>query len=170
MKKLKSFTLIELILYLALAGAIVIGISSLLVTIIQVKEKNKVIYEVEYQGTRLMDEISQSVRNARSVNAPDPGTSTSSLSLATDNPATNPTIFSLLEDKANIKEGAADPVDLTSSNVRITDLNFENSAIEAVLPDAIRIIFTVSYNAQDNRREHIYQKTYQTTVVLRNSP
>jgi len=167
---LTGFTLIELILYLGLAGAVVIGISSLLVTIIQVKEKNKVIYEVEYQGMKLISDITASIRNARSVSSPDPGASANSLTLVSDIPATNPTVFSLSNDKVTIYEGATDPVDLTSSNVRVTNLSFENSAIEATLPDVIRISFTITYNAQDNRREHIYQKTYQTTAVLRNSP
>ena len=53
-KNNKGFTLVEILLYMAIAGIIVLAISSLLFLITQSKIKNQVITDVEYQGIQVM--------------------------------------------------------------------------------------------------------------------
>lgn len=168
--KIKSFTLVEILLYIALASVVIFTISTLLSSILQAKEKTKAIYEVEFQGENLVSQISQALRNARDVNTPIIGTSAETLSLAADSPADNPIIFSLNNQSILIKEGAGNEIPLTSSQVAITSLSFQNISQGATYPDDIKIQFTLKFNSQDNRYEHNYEKTFTSSINLRNTP
>ena len=170
--KIKSMTLIETLLYIALASVIILAVSLLTVMITQVRTRNKTISEVENQGAQLMRTMTQSIRGARGVNSPLPGASATTLSLAEIIPAKNPTVFEAAGDAINIKEGQSEQTALISSTVKISDLTFSNISpvSENGLPGSVKIQFTVKYNSSDPRYEFNFQKTFYGTAALRNSP
>ena len=168
--KIKSFTLVEILLYTALASVVIFTISTLLSSILQAREKAKAIYEVEFQGENLISQVTQSLRNARDVNSPSIGTSADILNLAVDSSEKNPTVFSLNNQAVSIKEGAGAEIALTSPQVAITSLSFQNISQGATYPDDVKIQFTLKFNSQDNRYEHTYEKTFTSSVNLRNTP
>src|SRR3989338_6871109 len=73
--KSNGFTLIELLLYVGIASIILLVTSLFLSTLLQSRIKNQTIAEVEQQGLAVMQLITQTARNADSVNSPDTGAS-----------------------------------------------------------------------------------------------
>jgi len=170
--KLKSITLIETLLYIALAAVIILAVSLLITMITQVRTKNKTTTEVENQGAQLMRTITQTIRNSRSVNSPLVGANGTTLSLKMDEAAKNPTVFEITDGRIDVKEGAGTPQDLIGSNVTINEVSFSNLALDqtSAPPEEIRVQFTVKYNSTDPRFGFNYQKTFTGTANLRNSP
>lgn len=169
-KKLKSVTLIETIMYVALASVIVLTVSYLLITVMQIKTKSKIILEVESQGLQVVGSLNQSIRNARGVTAPVVGATGSTLTLVSDTPAKNPTAFQTSGDTINILEGTGSPIALTSSTVKIFDVSFSNLNFASGVPAEIKIQFTLKSSYSEPGYEFNYQKTFYTTTSLRNFP
>ena len=170
-KKIKSFTLIEILMYMALASVIVFTISNLLSTILQVRTKNKIILEVEGQGTFLMQTITQAIRSARDVNIPAPGATSTMLNLAMDDTAKNPTIFEPANKIMSIKEGQGTQISLTSSIIEISDITFQNLPTGTGVSDTVKIQFTIKSVSSDPARYELnFQKTFYGSASLRNIP
>jgi len=64
----RGFTLIEFIIYIGLAGSLLTVISVLLFYMLRENAKNQVIANVEQEGNQAMQIITQTIRNAQSVN------------------------------------------------------------------------------------------------------
>lgn len=162
----KGFTLLELVLSIALVSLLVGIISIFFTTMTRAQTKNQTILEVEGQGVAAMQIITQTIRNAISVNTPIPGSSAASLSLAVSNTAKNPTIFDVSENALRIKEGSAAPTPLTNSHIAISGLTFQNLSA----PDThgiIRTTFTLSYVNPNDTSEYDYSKTFISSASLR---
>lgn len=167
-KKLKSVTLIELLMYVALTGVIMLTVSYLLTTVSQIKIKSKVISEVEGQGLQVITALNQSIKNSRDVTSPAVGTTSSNLTLAMDGPAQNPTAFQLDNNTITITEGDSQSIALSAPAVSIYDISFSNLDFGLGVPDEIKIQFTVKSAYSNPGYEFNYQKTFYTTTSLRN--
>lgn len=161
-----AFTLIELMLYIALAAVVLFGASTMMSLIFEARTKDMVVNEVEQQGDSVLQIITQSLRNATAVNYPTPGNSTSTLSVNTLVGANNPTVFSLVGDVLFIKEGAASAVALTNSRVAVASLNFQNLAAVGA-NDNLRVSFTVTYNSTSTRQVYQYARNFYGSGSLR---
>src|SRR5674476_477978 len=89
----KGFTLIEMLLYLAILSIMVLAFSSFLSFSYTSRVKATVIAEVEQQGSQTMSLITQNIRNAASITAPASGVVASSLTLTEYTGAVSPTVF-----------------------------------------------------------------------------
>ena len=126
----KGFTLVELLIYIAILGLVIVGIIYFVISITNSRSKNYVVEEVHENARTAMDTIAQTIRSANGINTgqsifeSDPG----ELSLATTDAQKNPTIINLDQDDGVllIKEGAASEVAITSDNIKITRLVFYN--------------------------------------------
>lgn len=172
MTKHKAFTILELLLYLALASVITLTASTLLADVIQIREKNRAAFEVESQGELLMQILTQEVRNATRVTAPAPQTaSTTVIQIATSDAATNPTVFEIAGTGIGIKEGTAPAaIPLLSAKTGIKDINFRNLAIDADHADEIKITFTLYFITQEQRAGYNYEKTFFGSTSTRSVP
>lgn len=166
MKKLKSFTLIELVLYIALSGTIVFSITVLAVMSLQIREKNKAILEVENQGASILEKLSYQVRNASDITIPLPTASSGNMTLQVDEASKNPTVFSVIDNRLQIKQGANLAQDLNSSNILISGLSFSNLSTGTEKPDEIKITFTLTYDINDIK----YEKKFYGAASQRNTP
>jgi len=159
-----GFTLVELLLYLALSAMIILMVSSFLTLVLKSRVKGQVISEVEGQGMQAMQTITQEIRNASSPSVPIGG-SGSTLSLAPSNVAFNQT-----GDALYITIAGA-PVALTSAKVRVSNLSFQNvgSTIENTTDPAhsIRIKFTLSYVNLSGRNEYEYSRNFTGSATIR---
>jgi type II secretory pathway pseudopilin PulG len=90
-----GFTLIELLLYIAIVGTLLVAIMGFFALSVDSRVKNQTISEVDQQGAAVMDAITQSVRNASAITAPNTGASAASLNLAMPIAGVNPTVFDL---------------------------------------------------------------------------
>lgn len=158
-KNQRGFTLIELLLYISIAAIIVFTTASLLQLTLQSRIKNQTIAEVEQEGAQVMQLITQTVRNATAISSPTIGASGTSLSVDT-------TVFDLSSGAVRIKEGVAAAVNLTSSKVTASNLNFQNLS-RAGTPNTIRVSFTITYINSSGRNEYDFTKTFYGSAGLR---
>lgn len=158
-KNQKGFTLIELLLYISIASMIVFTTAYLLQFTLQSRTKNQTIAEVEQQGSQVMQLITQTTRNATVINSPAIGNSAASLSV-------DSTVFDLSGGFIRIKEGAGATVNLTSSKVTVSSLNFQNLS-RVGTPNIIRISFTVTYINSSGRNEYSFTQNFYGSAGLR---
>ncbi|MBI4034752.1 type II secretion system protein [Candidatus Saccharibacteria bacterium] len=160
----KGFTLLEILLYLAIFAVTIGSIVGLSQAAISQRIKNQVIAEVNYQGEAVLASLSQAIRSAASVTSPALGESSASLTLATAAGSTNPTIFQAITDsgrtRLRLSEGSpASSYFLTNSHVRLSNLSFVNAGADGTA-GSIKIQFDLSYESDSPRHEYVFSKTY----------
>jgi Tfp pilus assembly protein PilW len=165
-KNPKGFTLIEMLLYIAITSAMLLAISVFLMALIQSRVKNQTIAEVDQQGIQVMQMLTQIARNAEAITSPAQGASASSLTLDVISATNDPTIFNLSNGVINITEGTGTTVALTNSQVTADSLTFKNLSRTST-PGTIRIQFTLSHVNLENRNEYSFTKTFTGTATLR---
>jgi Tfp pilus assembly protein PilW len=92
-RKSSGYTLIELLLYVALSGMLLTSLVYFFGTITEARVKNQTISEVNEQGAALMDQITQTIRNATAITAPATGAESTLLTLTVPTGSLSPTIF-----------------------------------------------------------------------------
>lgn len=162
----KAFTLIELLLYVGIAGVIMLSVSVLLSLVLQARVKSQAIAEVEQQGQSVTQIFGQTVRNANSITSPSLGTSASSLTLVVPTPSLSPTVFDPSSGTIRIKEGSGSPVVLTNSRVTASNLTFSNLSRAGTF-GTIRVSFTLTHLNPENRQEYNFSKTFYGSASLR---
>lgn len=167
LNKNKGYTLIELILYISLAAVMLLAISMALSTFFEARIKSKVISELDGEGTQAMQLITQTIRNANSINSPLIGINDSSLSLNVIDPSKDPTVFSLVGGEIIIKEGLNSEIPLTNKYQTVSSgLLFENLS-RPLTPGTIGISFISSHLNPEGRNEYNYSRSFYGTATLR---
>lgn len=161
-----GFTLVELLLYVALTTIMVGTISAFLFLMLQVRVKSQVINEVEQQGQQAMQRITQVIRKASDITVPAQGASGSSATLVVTPVGSSPTVFDLSAGALRITEGVGAPVVLTNSRVTASALTFTNVS-RSVSSHDLRIQFTLTAVNSSGRNEYDYTKTFTTTAHVR---
>lgn len=163
----KGFTLLELLLYIAIVGSLLIAITGFYAMVAESRIKNQTISEVNQQGAAVMETITQAIRNANAITSPAAGASGPTLNLAMPTAGVNPTIFDLSGGGAvQIKEGIGAITPLTASNIQISNLIFKNLS-RVGTPGVVQVTFTVSRVSSSGRNEYQHQKTFTSTAALR---
>ncbi len=162
----KGFTLIELLLCVSVIGLVVFSFTGFLSLLMQSRVKNQTVAEVEQQGIQVLQIITQTGRNAETINSPPVGVSDSSLSLDVVTTANDPTVFDLSSGVIRIQEGVNPAVSLTNSRITVSDLTFQNLSPTGT-PGTIRIQFTLTHINPSGRNEFNYNKTFYGTATLR---
>lgn len=169
MKRIKAqsgFTLLESMLYIAIAAVVVMGSTFFYQILLESRIKNQTIAEVEQQGAKVMRVMSQAVRSASALNLPAEGDKGETLSLATYFGASDPTVFAVSDGVIGIQEGSGKAVDLTNSRISASDLLFYNVSRPGT-PGIVRIEFTLTYVNVSGRNEYAYSKTFISSAALR---
>ena len=162
MTRASGFTLIELLLYVSMLSIMMLSITMFLSLMLQSRVKEQVMSEVEQQGQLVMQEITQSVRNASAITAPTAGSAGTSLSVTVPAP-NSPTVFDLSAGVLRITEGAGSAVGLTNSKVTASSLLISNLS-RASTPGVVRVEFTLTYNSTSTLSEYSYSKSFTTSV------
>ncbi len=162
----RGFTLIEMLLYISIAGTLMLVISIFTNSILESSVKNTTIIEVESSGEYISQIMNQTLRNATSINTPIAGNTSSTLSVDTTDAVLNPTIFDLSGGVLRIKEGTADYIELSNSKVIVSDLNFKNLTVSGA-PASVSYSFTVSSSSVSPRQENKYSQNFYGGVSLR---
>jgi type II secretory pathway pseudopilin PulG len=160
-----GYTLLELLLYIAIVGALLTSVTFFFGVTLDARVKNQTIVEVNEQGTALIDSITQTIRNSTSITAPTIGTSGASLTLVVPTGALSPTVFSLSSGIVQIKEGAGALTPLNSNKVQVSSLTFKNLS-RASTPGSVQISFVMTRLNPNNKNEYDYQKTFTSTAEL----
>ena len=165
MQKQNGYTLIELLLYIAVLGMLILGMSVFLQLMQDASRKAQIIMEVEQQGQQVLTQVSQAVRSSDAINSPGPGVTASSLSLSLATPANDPTVFSVNSGVLEVTEGVASPVALTNGRVTVTSIDFVNVSYPSTA-GAVQVVLTLEAVNQSGRAFFDVSKIFTTTIAL----
>lgn len=165
-KNKTAFTLIELLLYVAIVSVLMLTISAFLNMVMAAKEKRQVISEVEQQGINITYFISRNIKAGSGITAPALGVSSSTLTLSSTDTTRNPTVFKLVSGVIviNLANGA----DIALNNNQVIASNFVcNNFGNAGTPGSIDCQFTLSAVNNSNRSEYSFSKKFSVTTSRR---
>jgi len=159
-----GFTLIEVLLYVAIFSVIIGGIVSLAFLSTAARAQNQTRADLNYQGEAVMALLVQSIHQAQAITAPVPGSSASSLTLAMSDSTVDPTIFDTVSrsgyNAVEINEGSLPTQnDLTNSSISVSNLKFTNMSVGST-NSSILIQFDLTYNNLQNRPEFDYSQSF----------
>jgi len=159
----KAFTLIEFLIYMAILATILVLMSGFFWNIIFGNIKETSYQEVQQNGRFALTKITQEIKKATGINSPLAGSSSDTLSLAMADAL--PTIFDLVNGKLRITQGSQGPFELTSDEVRVSNLLFTNLSYPNT-PGTIRIEMTIEHLNPSGRMEYQASIDLKTTVSL----
>lgn len=162
----KGFTLIELILGIAITSIILGSLVLFMRDSLSVQQKQETIRELDEQGNMMMETIMSAVHNADSVTTPAIGDTASELELAYTAVADNPTIFSLNAGVLSVSRGAEGDVPLHDDTIVVNSFSIDNRT-QVDGWDTVTITLDLSYQSDATSYEYDYQKTWNTTAVVR---
>lgn len=164
-----GFSIIELIIYLAIFSLLVLALSSVFWQVLQNNNRQLAITELMANANLISHQIGLAVKNAQGINQPaTPGQTTNQLSLATTSSSTNPTIFSLQDQKINLGEGANPSQPLTTDRIRVNNFTITNLTSSATSTLGI-IKLTINLES-NNPASSIFRPTtfsFTTSLSLR---
>ena len=161
---MKGFTLIEIIIYMALLsltiGFILVGVYQILDSKTGVLARTS----VEEEANFLMKKIKWALTNVDAINQPAAATTSTTLSVNKFNFPSNPVVINLSGSDINITYAANPAVILNSEDVAIKELVFEN--ISSGSNPAVKIKLAVEYKPSDLKTMKP-STTIETTIYLR---
>ncbi len=153
-------------LYVALCSLLLLSLSGFTSFLLETKTRSQAINEVNQQGSQVMSLIVQTIRNSKSVESPQFGQSSSTLSVTTSNPLLNPTVFLLSTTTLVVSEAGKTSIALTNSRVAVSSLLFQNISSTSSLEKNIRISFTIDAVNKSGRGEYSYTKTFNGSAII----
>ena len=169
MSRRQGFTLVELLIYLAITGAIAVSLVQFSLSISNARSKTFVAQEVQANARMVMEVMRRKIKMASGVNlgsssfGSDPG----ALSLAMVDGTNDPVVLALDEDDGRLQmtEGGEATVYVTSDQVKVTNLVFTDLTAGGDREN-IRIEMTIAYDSA-NDVIYEYERSYETAVSLR---
>ena len=162
----KGFSLIEMVIYIAVFAVFVGALITFLLNINSTRLHAQIVLEVNGQGASLMKTLTLAVKSATAINSPGTGVSSGVLSINTANSQTTPTVFSEDGETLYITEGTGTAMALTNNKVKLTDLTFTNVS-QAGTPGIIQIRFTISNTASKTSTYEQYSTNFYGSSSLR---
>lgn len=159
--KLSGFTLIEILIYIAIfiiIGGLSVGI---LLTFTQINLRESASAEVTGQLNFVIQTVNRLVRDSSNIEIAT-GTITSTLKLRMEDDAKDPTIISLSGNSITIKEGTNATTTLTNDKVVVNTLNFKKFT-QYPGHDTVSINITMTYNSQNPKSQ--IQRTLQSAIA-----
>mgnify|MGYP001570786998 FL=1 len=159
----KGFSLVELIMYLAIIGSLVGVVVGMFVSFNRLRVKSESQTELTQNARSAIERLRQEIVKATSVASPSAGSTDVALQLNMS--GGNLTCFQISSGILQMAEGAATCASynpITSSKVSVTNSDIFTRIDNTSAKSTIQIKLTFTYN---NRTEYSY--TTQTTVGLR---
>lgn len=134
----KGFTLIEIIIYLAILGIILASGIGLGYTMIIVSAQRDASAEMYENATLIVNKVQWIVEGATKINSPIINQTATSLSIDTQDTSNNPFVFDASNGSFRIskKNGSFQPI--TSSQVAVSNVSFTNYAFSSDTGNTIR--------------------------------
>lgn len=173
MNNKKGYTLIEMIIYIAIVTGVLVMASSFAWNIINNKSKSQAVREVQENGRFIMEKLTQGIRAAYNVTTVTNTSLTLSMKDANLNPIVTEVFYldlvnnSLKFTQSNLTYCTpAVPCVLNSNQVKITNLKFTNLS-SGNKTQNIKINLTIEHINPDQRPEWQASTNLESTVELR---
>jgi hypothetical protein len=160
-----GFTYIEMLLYVAILGLMLTTMVNFGLVMIGGSAKSSTTEEVSGNARFISEKILYEIRNASGVNS----VSTSSISLATFDAPSNPTIIDISGTNIRIKEGSGAVIQLNSTNTSITNFTFTNYTSADNKTKHIGFSFTANANFGSTRQEYTKAIPVEASAELRSN-
>ena len=148
MSNSKGFTLLELLIALALMAMLTVVIGEILSIFIRSSAESAAVAEVNHNLRQTISRIGAEVGKASSINTPTPGSTGTTLKLDGDSSSCGSVgvkCFELSGDKVIFKNGTAPSSDVTSGKVGVT--NFEITTLENGTKRSVLISLRIKYKS-----------------------
>jgi len=177
-KTRSGFTLIEVLLYMAIMALLLLAIGLSMQAFLEARVRNQVIAEVNHEASKAMNLTLQSIRNATGITSPTAGNSADTLEVTVADAAKSPTCFRLSGGALQIAEGGASCgengwTNLTDADIVTVSVKTGESAVFRNLTRSgtagiIKVIFTIAHKEPANPRYfEQYEKDFQGAAALR---
>lgn len=163
----EGMTLIEVLLYTAIASTVFLAIAGIFSMVIQAREYDQTSAEVNAVGDRIVETITREVRNASSVTTPLPGEAADYLAVEAQDPESGSVVFSVSDFTMLVSDASITDVPLSSGRVEVTD--FVVTGMEGVDGELVTFSFTITHINPDNRSEYAYTRSFQGSAVTRSN-
>jgi Tfp pilus assembly protein PilW len=163
-----GFTLVELIIYIAISTIVVVALLNVMIVILGAREKTTVRTEVQQNLRFALDRITSTAHDAVGLNT---GTSTFGsaagvLSFAMTGSTLNPTIYSRCGSRICIKEGSASSVAITASGALVDEFRITNLSAAGV-PATVKVRLHATDNITGTQAMQTAAMTLETSLTLR---
>lgn len=164
----KGFTLVEMLLYVAISGLFLTSVVSFAWDVIYGRIKSDVHQEVNNNARMAANRIDFELRNAIGINSVTP----TSISLQMADSSRNPTIINLTGGRIKVGYGAtgnctsASPCNLTSNLVTVTNLTFTNLS---QAPDSLNVKYQLTVTSSGDSNEFDKSETVFGSAELRSN-
>ncbi len=171
--KNKGFTLIELVITIALFAVIGGVMSSILFVTLRGSSKSDALETVSRSGDVALTQIANHIRYSKTLIFPDvetcqmnPPTHEEKVTITSFSDNTESTILCKMDEPTDIMLNGESLVD--KSSVKVAECYFICTQKSLVDPPSISVFFTLTHIADNGLVENTNSRTFQTTILLRN--
>lgn len=157
----QGFTLLELIVFVAIFSFTIVGFISILVSITRVQVKQGSSAEVSQQSQYVLQTLQYYVERSSLIEA-DVNMASSSVKLRMTATAEDPTLIFSSGTTLYIKVGSGDILPLTSQRVSVSGVTFTKKS-NPPAKDSISIGFTISFNTQNIQQQ--FSQAFSSAVM-----
>jgi type II secretory pathway pseudopilin PulG len=162
MQSRKGYTLVELLVFLAIATVATVAFIGILVVVVRLQVRQSSAGSVQGESTALLQQLQYYAQNSSLINIPI-NTPTSTLSLRMSSSTLDPTTVTNASGTVYLKLGNATATALTSNRVTVSNLSFVRHT-NPPSHDTVSISFTMSYNTPTNTQQ-FFSQSFQTAVT-----
>lgn len=163
----KGFTILEMLLYVSICSVLLLSLSLFLTTLFGARIKHQSIADVNQQGAQVMQLLTETIRNAESIQTPTVGATSPTLSVTVSDGLLSPTIFSVSSGTVMISEGGGPNILLTNSHVTVSNFLFKNISSASSSDRTIQISYTIDYKNPSGRNEYEFTKSFSGSATMR---
>lgn len=160
----RGFTLIELILYIAIVGTILLSAVGFLSVILESRIQSQITAEVEQQGSFAVTTLADAIRNADGISTPAAGESDDTLEITAG--GTNSVVSFSVENGTLMENEGGNKIALTNNRVSVSNFAIQNLAASGT-PSAAHINLDVTYRNETGRSIFDFVKNFQSGATSR---
>jgi len=159
-----GFSLLELLIYVAILSVLVVVVSNAFISLSKAKVQSEVRGEIHDSIRFAMDKIKLDIKNASSVINPSSGTDSTLVVVVSGVNITYDVAGGFLRRR----DGTDEPINVTGDNIVVDSLSFtlinNTNPILNQTTTAVQINMTMHYNSSNS--DSLYSNSFQTTVSL----
>lgn len=165
MRTTLGFTLIEFLLYIALAAFMIAVLGGIGINVLTSRTKAHAQEEVRYNGQFIFETLQTAVADADAIIIPSPGESSTTLQLQMPDAEADPTTIYAQEDGVYLQRGTNEPIALSGGSVDVSQLLFSNVTQDGG-DGSVRVELLLTAYNPENQRSRSASSTLYTTFSI----